>query len=297
MKKERVLIFGGSGFLGKAVAEEFLSRGHLVYILDKVSPKELTSVITFVECDITNPNSYSKYLRKGDIVLNMAGISDIGESQNEPLSTLEINVTANFQLLIQSMVSGASKFIFASSMYANSSCSTFYAASKKSAELFMRAFHFQNPDFPIAILRFGSLYGPGSDDRNGIFRILSTAIQSKKIVIEGSPESTRQYIYISDAARACYDIAASLKDLKVYNIVGEQRISSTLVSQILQDLFNFREKPRFVKSRFGHYRHSVYGYELTDLDYRAKEFTNFESGIIATSEFIMKNKDRSRGDS
>jgi UDP-glucose 4-epimerase len=295
MGKGRVLIFGGSGFLGSAVAQEFIKREYSVYILDRFLQKEITNKVTFIECDITDINSYSRYLKKGDIILNMAGISDIEECQKDYLRTLEINVSANLQLLIQSKASGASRFIFASSMYANSSALTFYAASKISAESFIRAFHFQNPSFPIAILRFGSLYGPGSDSRNGIFRILSRAVQEKEIVVEGSPESTRQYIYISDAARACIDITESLKSFKTYNIVGDQRISSALLSQILQDLLNFSKNPRFIKSRFGHYRHSVYGYELTDLDYRSQEFINFESGIIATLDFIIKNRDGSQG--
>ena len=55
------------------------------------------------------------------------------------------------------------------------------------------------------ILRYGSLYGPRSDYRNGLFRIVKNALETGNISYEGSPEAIREYIHVEDAARADVD--------------------------------------------------------------------------------------------
>ena len=61
-----------------------------------------------------------------------------------------------------------------------------------------------NLDFTI--LRYGSIYGPGSDSNNGVYRIIKNIINDKVIQYEGSPETTREYVHVKDVARASIEI-------------------------------------------------------------------------------------------
>ncbi|NCW49361.1 MAG: NAD(P)-dependent oxidoreductase, partial [Actinobacteria bacterium] len=52
------------------------------------------------------------------------------------------------------------------------------------------------------ILRYGSLYGPRSDEHNGLWRIVRGAIESGEIRYQGSADALREYIHVGDAAVA-----------------------------------------------------------------------------------------------
>ena len=55
------------------------------------------------------------------------------------------------------------------------------------------------------ILRYGSLYGPRSDSRNGLWRIVKNALETGTVSYEGSPEALREYIHVEDAALSSVD--------------------------------------------------------------------------------------------
>ena len=51
-----------------------------------------------------------------------------------------------------------------------------------------------------SILRFGTLYGPRSDNSNGLHSIIKDSLMKKKIIYSGSPEAMRDYIHVTDLA-------------------------------------------------------------------------------------------------
>ena len=58
----------------------------------------------------------------------------------------------------------------------------------------------------FTILRFGSIYGPGSDLKNGLLKIVYDAISKKKLIYRGTDKALRSYIHVEDAAKASVDI-------------------------------------------------------------------------------------------
>ena len=106
------------------------------------------------------------------------------------------------------------RFIYASSVYVNSREGGFYGVSKKSAELFveeyLRAFGLE-----FTILRYGSLYGPRSNNKNGLRKIISDAIQNNSLTYNGNKDAIREYIHVRDAAKA--SVKAMEKNIKTRN--------------------------------------------------------------------------------
>ena len=70
------------------------------------------------------------------------------------------------------------RYILASSIYADSSQGGFYRVSKQSSELMTSEFG-KVYNLSFTILRFGSIYGPGSDLKNGLLKIVYDAISKK----------------------------------------------------------------------------------------------------------------------
>ena len=113
----KILIFGGSGFLGKNLALQ-LCKKHKVTIFDrknfKISPKRN---IKFIKGNILNFNQVLKATRKQEVIYNFAGISDIGEAMSQPILTTKVNILGSIYTLEAAIKCKVKRYIFASKYF------------------------------------------------------------------------------------------------------------------------------------------------------------------------------------
>ena len=81
--KKKVLIIGGSGFLGSHVADALTNKNYSVFILDKVKSKFLKKNQKMIIGDITEQKVIDKNIKNKNFVFNFAGIADIEESKTK----------------------------------------------------------------------------------------------------------------------------------------------------------------------------------------------------------------------
>ena len=98
-KKLKIIIFGGSGFIGSHVAEVLSKLGHNVTIADLKKNSSLSTKIKFVKVDIKQENKILKLVKNKDIVYNFAAIADIQESYEDPIKTFKINIMGSAYIL------------------------------------------------------------------------------------------------------------------------------------------------------------------------------------------------------
>lgn len=201
----KVVVFGGSGFVGSHVADALTEAGHEVTIFDKRTAPYLTQNQKMIVGDILDQRAVEKAVRNCEVVYNFAAIADMDEARKDPLDTVRINILGNTILLEAARKNNIKRFIFASSVYVYSEAGSFYRSSKQACELIIENYQ---KDFGLdfTVLRYGSLYGDRSDERNGVFRILKRAITEGKIVYHGDGEDIREYIHVKDAARCSVEI-------------------------------------------------------------------------------------------
>ena len=110
--KKKIVVFGGSGFLGKHFCEEILlskSNINLInYDLKKTNFK--SKFYRFVKGDIQDKEKINKVLKNAEFVFNFAGISDIEECQNEPVKSANINIIGNLNILNSCVKNKVKKF-------------------------------------------------------------------------------------------------------------------------------------------------------------------------------------------
>ena len=83
--KKKVLVVGGSGFLGSHVADELTEKGFEVTILDQNKSQWINSKQKFIKTDLLDREQIIKNTEGFNFVLHFAGIADIGESKEKPL--------------------------------------------------------------------------------------------------------------------------------------------------------------------------------------------------------------------
>lgn len=260
----KAIVFGGSGFLGSHVADALLDRGHRVTIYDLRPSLYLRKGQSMIAGDILDADAVEKAVRGHDAVYNFAGHADIESAREKPLDTIRANILGNGVILEACRKAGVRRYVFASTVYVYSQAGSFYRASKQACEAYIEGYR-QVYGLPYTILRFGSLYGPRSDRRNGIHRLLEEAVLRKKIVYPGDGEELREYIHVRDAAHCSVDILTKPYEDECVIITGQQamRVKDLLamVREMLGDKVSVRFSPGARPSAAGvHYRITPYSF-------------------------------------
>lgn len=276
-----VTVFGGSGFIGSHVADCLTKDSHKVTIFDLKPSPYLLSNQEMVIGNILDREAVTKAVSSCDIVYNFAGIADIEEAYQKPLETVENNILGTTNILESCRKSKVSRFVFASTIYVHSEAGSFYRSSKQACELviedYSKAF-----GLPYTILRFGSVYGSRSDERNYIYRILKQAITGGKITSFGRGSDLRAYIHVRDAARYCVDILSKEFENQHVVITGNCSIRRDELLDVIKGILGDTIEVGFSTTDSElHYSVTPYSYKpRTAKVYRGNYHINLRSGLL-----------------
>jgi len=261
MSKEIAIVFGASGFLGSHVAEALSSDGYQVRLFDCTPSDFKRSDQEMIVGDIMNMEDVTKAIQGASVVYNFAAIADIDEANEKPLATAEVNILGNMNVLEASRLSGVRRFIFASSVYVYSESGSFYRASKQAAERFIETYQ-DRYGLDYTILRYGSLYGRRTDDRNGIYRMLHEAIEQRSITYKGSGEAIREYIHVEDAARMSVQVLAPEFANRHLILTGQERMRIKDVMTMISEIMPWPVKLHFDEANtLHHYEITPYAFQ------------------------------------
>jgi UDP-glucose 4-epimerase len=201
----KVIVFGGSGFVGSHLADALTVGGHDVTIFDLAPSPYLRSDQRFVQGDILDMESIQRAVNGHEVVYNFAGLADIDEALARPVDTVRLNVLGCVNLLEVARHSNIKRFVFASTIYVYSEAGGFYRVSKQACESYIEEYQ-RRFNLTYTILRYGTLYGRRADSRNSVYRYLKQALYDRKISIRATGDELREYIHVEDASRASVQI-------------------------------------------------------------------------------------------
>jgi UDP-glucose 4-epimerase len=257
----KIVVIGGAGFLGSHVSDSLSKSGYQVTILDRVASKWLRSDQKMVIGDISDAALLNKIIAGCHAVYNFAAVADLDEALDKPLETVRINILGNVQVLETCRQNKIPRYIYASTVYVNSREGGFYRCSKKAAEEYVLQYH-QNYGLEYTILRYGSLYGPRSDDHNGLWRIVKRAVETGIISYQGSSEAMREYIHVEDAARS--SVIALGEEFKNESVIltGQEPMRVLDLLKMLAEILGTSPHVEFIDcEQLGHYIRTPYAYQ------------------------------------
>ena len=284
----KVLIYGGSGFLGRNLANYLNKKKHKVTVFDK-KKIHFDKNIKFIKGNILNLKQVKKATKGQDIVYNLAGISDIGDSIKNPISTTRINILGSVFTLEAAVKYTVKRYIFASSIYVLSRQGGFYKTSKKSVESFIEEYN-KNNKLKYTILRFGSVYGNESDPRNGIKKILKSALNNKNIIYGGTSRAERRFLHVNDAIKASIAILKKKYVNKSVLITGNKKIKIKNLIKTIQQILKIKKKVFFKrKPMMGHYDTNPFNDKpKKQITYMVKPTISLSQGIINIISSLKK---------
>ena len=289
---KKVLVVGGSGFLGSHVADELTEKGYEVTIFDQKKSTWINDNQKFIESDLLDREHVIKSLEGFNFVIHFAGIADIGESKEKPLETIETNIIGTANLLEGCRKNKIEKFIFASSVYVFSKYGSFYGKSKQACELLIE--EYQNEfNLDYIHVRYGSLYGPRAQEWNGLKKYISEIIKNKQIDFSGNGEEKREYIHVKDAAIMTASLLESEEKNIAVNITGHQVISTLDLFKLIFEVLQLDEKINLSKESkvVSHYKISPYSFQPKESKKLVpKKFIDIGQGVLEIIHEIEDSK-------
>lgn len=255
----KVLVTGGSGFLGGHVADALSDAGHEVGILDTRPSTCLRSGQTMILGDILDLPALERTLEGYDVVYHFAGIADIDECVQRPVDTVKYNILGTVHLLEAARKAKIKRFVFGSSAYVYSNAGFFYRSSKQACESFIENY-WEIHGLPYTCLRYGSLYGTRADARNSIYRLIEQALRESRISYHGTGEEYREFIHVHDAAEISVRILAPEYENQHITITGNEKMRYIELLKMVQEMIGGVEVELMPSYRKAHYLITPYNF-------------------------------------
>lgn len=258
---KKVCVIGGAGFLGSHVCDQLSEAGYQVLIYDRVASHWQRLDQFMLEADILDDAALNDAIAGCEAVYNFAAIADLNEALDKPLETIKVNILGNAMVLDACRNHGIKRYVYASTVYVHSREGGFYRCSKHAAEQFVEEYQ-RRYGLDFTVLRYGSLYGPRSDQHNGLWRLVNKALETGRVSYEGSPEAMREYIHVEDAARA--SVAALGEEFRNQHVVltGQEPMRVMDLLKMLAEILGMPQAVEFIESdQAGHYIRTPYAYQ------------------------------------
>jgi UDP-glucose 4-epimerase len=303
----KVLITGGTGFLGSHLAEACLERGDEVLVMDTAGTAKIehlmgNSRLAYHNASLLNPDVIDRLMRGVELVYHMGAVVGVEHYVTDPFKVLNVNVNGTQHVLAAAMHYG-SRVVFGSTsevygrnpkvpykeyddrVLGSTSIDRWcYSTSKAVGEHFCFAYH--KKGLPVTIVRYFNIYGPRLDaiDLGRVVTIfMGQVLRGEDVTVVGDGSQTRCFTYVSDAIRAT--VQAGLKGEAIggiFNIGTVEEISILDFAKAMIEVARSPSRIRFVTQQ------SVYGNSYEDIQRRVPDNTRMKEILGVVPEISLR---------
>jgi UDP-N-acetylglucosamine 4-epimerase len=322
LRKRRILVTGGAGFIGSNLTESMLDAGNEVVCLDNFSTGKRENIKDFfnnpkfklIEGDIRNYDDCVKAVDGVEFVFHEAALGSVPRSIKDPVTSTDVNIGGFVKMLFASKEAGIKRFIYAasSSTYGDhpdlpkvedkiGSPLSPYAITKYVNELYAENFA-KTYGIEIIGLRYFNVFGRRQDPDGAYAAVIPKfmkalmSLESPKINGDGSV--SRDFTYVDNVIQANH-LSALVGDKsalnQVYNIAHGQRTTLNQLFYMIRDKasrFNpkiFNIEPVYGPFRAGDIPHSLASVEKAKTMLGYSPTHTVEQGLNEAVEWYWNN--------
>jgi UDP-glucose 4-epimerase len=288
----RVLVTGGSGFIGSHVVDRLRAHGHEPVIYDlRPSPWHAPGTVDTVLGSITDREALERALHSCDAVAHLAAVADVNDVHASPEDAERVNARGTVAVLEAARRAGVKRIAYASTIWVYSDCeqddvdedtllpppSHLYTSTKLAGELYCKAYQ-ELYGIDFTILRFGIPYGPRAREAAVIPAFVGKALRGEPLTLAGDGSQSRRFVYVEDLAEG---VAVSLADVatnRVYNLASDESVTIRQIAENVKEILGDVEIV-YTEARAGDFGGKVVSSERAkrELDWTAA--TPFSDGV------------------
>lgn len=259
----RVLVTGGSGFIGSHVVDKLRDRGITVRVFDMVMPTFRTDV-EFYHGSLLSLEALQMAMSGVDAVYHLAAVADVKDVFEEPHYSESINVRGTINVLEAARkAKGVKRFVYGSTTWVYSDVtetmvdettalrapSHLYTATKMAGEFYCQSYS-KLYNLPVTILRYGIPYGPRARDGAVVPIFVQKALRGEALTIAGDGLQFRKFVYVEDLAEGNVQALKGIGENKIYNLDGTEKVTIKQIAETVQKLVG-NTKIEYVPARSG----------------------------------------------
>ncbi len=249
----KILITGGAGFIGSHLADELITGGDDVVVLDNLSTGRFENIahleenkrFRFVEGTILNEMLVDKLVEKCDVVYHLAAAVGVDLIVKKPLESLVTNIKGS-EVVLDMVYRYHKKVLITSTseIYGKNSNGPLkeeddrilgsplkarwgYSTAKALDEM-LAYIYWRQKKVPAVIVRLFNTVGPRQTGNYGMVvpRFVNQALKDKEITVYGNGKQSRCFLHVKDAVSALMKLMNN-KDAvgKVFNIGSQEEIT------------------------------------------------------------------------
>lgn len=262
---KNILITGGAGFIGSALAEKLAQdKTCNVVIVDNLVtgsltkiPKSVNNNIRFIKCNVNQYTDISAVFHafSFNYVFHYAALVGVKRTLNNPVMVLQ-DIKGIENILNISKNTGVERVFFSSSSEVYGEPVEFpqnedttplnsklpYAIVKNIGEAFLKSYK-QEYNLDYTIFRFFNTFGPKQSKDFVISKFLDKALANEDITVYGKGDQTRTFCYIDDNIEACTNALYQNKFINdVVNVGGEKEVTILQLAELIIKLTGSKSK-------------------------------------------------------
>ena len=310
----KILVCGGSGFIGSAFIRNYILNNSESYItnLDNLTigsnPENLkdlhnNSHYNFIKDDIRNEILITDLVKDHDIIVNFAAESHVDRSIANPKPFIETNILGTFSLL--EAIRKYDKFfvhVSTDEVYGDAeNQSSFtelsqintgnpYSATKAAADHLVASYH-RTYGINCITTRCTNNFGPYQFPEKLIPKTIIRSIKNLKVPLYGDGTQIRSWIYVDDHVRAIESLISKGISGHVYNITAYDELTNkTIVEKTLDILGKSHDMIEYVGDRPGHDRR--YSIDCSKIENQIgwKHQYKFDDALKQTVDWYLQNQ-------
>jgi UDP-glucose 4-epimerase len=250
----RVLVTGGSGFIGSHVVDKLVQAGFEPRIYDLLpSPHHEPGSVDTAIGDLFDADALRAAMEDCDAVVHLAAHADVGIVAAQPVEAEECNSRGTLAVLEAARATGT-RVIYGSTIWVYGASGDgaideeaplglpdhLYTASKLAGEMYCSSYS-ELYEVPCTILRFGIPYGPRARPAAVIPIFVSKALKGEPLTIAGDGMQTRRFVYVEDLAEGVVAAVERGDGNRVYNLAGDETVTIRELADIVSDLLDDTE--------------------------------------------------------
>ena len=312
LKRKNVLITGATGLVGGHLAEKLVEMGSNVHITYRsfnpksyFTGKKLNEKVVSAVCDIKDFNRVFDIVAKYEIehIFHVAAQPIVDTAYINPRETFESNIMGTVNILEASRRSPKIKgVVVASSDKAyGKKCSNAkenepmagdhpYDVSKSCADLIARTYA-KTYDLPVAVSRFGNIYGPGDFNFNRIMPgIMKAILKNETLEVRSDGKFIRDYVYVKDVADGYVILMENMDKAKgeAFNFSTGYNFSVVEMIKKVEKILNKKCKHKILNVQKNEIPFQSLNFEKAKKVLGWKSRYAFEEGIVETFDWYKE---------